>query len=92
MKTLLFFIALSLLATCLPAQDFATVANQKPFVISGALDVRAIAYQSKGIQGRRSPLSWVISGSPTLAVYGIRIPVSFTFTEQERSFSQPFNQ
>lgn len=74
------------------AQDISTIATQKPFAVSGALDMRLIGYQSKGIPARRSPLSWVISGSPTISLYGIRIPVSFTFSEQERSFSQPFNQ
>lgn len=74
------------------AQDIASVGRQKPFAISGALDIRTIAYRSEGIAARRSPFSWVISGSPTISVYGISIPVSFTFSEQERSFAQPFNQ
>lgn len=82
----------SLSALPLAAQDIAGIANQKPFAVTGALDMRVIGYQHKGIPARRSPLSWVISGSPTIALYGIRIPVSFTFSEQERSFSQPFNQ
>ena len=88
----LLFLGLSLLVIPVAAQDLSTVANQKPFAISGALDVRAIGYQSKGIAARRSPFSWIISGSPTVSVYGISIPISFMFTEQERSFSQPFNQ
>ncbi|MCD8540590.1 MAG: hypothetical protein LRY55_13120 [Leadbetterella sp.] len=40
----------------------------------------------------RSPLTYIISGTPTLSIYGITIPVSFTFSEQDRSFRQPFNQ
>lgn len=74
------------------AQDLSGIAAQEPFTVHGAVDVRAIGYRANGITGRRSPFSWVLSGSPVISVYGVRIPVSFTFSEQERSFSQPFNQ
>ena len=86
------FLGLLFFAIQAAAQDLTQIASQKPVTISGTVDLRAIGYNSKGISPRRSPLSWVISGSPTISLYGIRIPVSFTFTEQERSFSQPFNQ
>lgn len=88
----LLFIVLPILTIEVTGQDLTNIAKQKPFTINGAVDLRAIGYQFKGIPARRSPLSWIISGSPTISVYGIRIPVSFTFSEQERSFSQPFNQ
>ncbi|MCE7042536.1 outer membrane beta-barrel family protein [Dyadobacter sp. CY312] len=92
METRFLFLGLSFFAIQATAQDLTQIGTQKPVTVSGAIDVRAIGYNSKGIAPRRSPLSWVVSGSPTIALYGIRIPISFTFTEQERSFSQPFNQ
>ncbi len=76
----------------LQAQDLENIGKQKPFSINGALDIRGIGYSSKGIQARRSPFMYVLSGSPTLSFYGIAIPVSFTYSEQDRSFRQPFNQ
>lgn len=91
-KLLLWFLYLTCWTLNLKAQDLTNISKQKPFQINGVVDVRAIGYTSKNIPPRRSPLSWVISGSPVLSVYGIKIPVSFTFTEQERSFNQPFNQ
>lgn len=74
------------------AQNLDSIATKKPLAFSGSLDIRTIGYSAKGIDPRRSPFSYIISGSPTLSVYGIDIPVSFTFSEQDRSFSQPFNQ
>ena len=35
---------------------------------------------------------YMISGSPVFSVYGISIPLYFTYSEQDRSFRQPFNQ
>jgi len=74
------------------SQDLSQIKNQTPVKINGSLDIRTIGYSANGIAARRSPFSYIISGTPTLSVYGITIPVSFTFSEQDRSFSQPFNQ
>lgn len=74
------------------AQDVSGLASQKPFDIRGSFDVRLIGYSANGMAARRSPFSFVLSGSPTLSIYGIAVPLSFTYSEQQRSFSQPFNQ
>ncbi|NBA87814.1 hypothetical protein GVN16_18740 [Emticicia sp. CRIBPO] len=74
------------------AQDLENIAKQKPFAITGSLDIRGIGYSASGIAARRSPFMYIISGSPTVSLYGIAIPLSFTYSEQDRSFRQPFNQ
>jgi hypothetical protein len=74
------------------AQDLGTLGQQKPLTISGGISVRTIFYSAKGIEARRQPFSYVVAGAPVLNLYGISIPLSFVFSEQERSFRQPFNQ
>ncbi|MCD8538631.1 MAG: hypothetical protein LRY55_01895 [Leadbetterella sp.] len=74
------------------AQDLEAISSQKPFTVSGSLEVRGIGYSARGIEARRSPLMYLVSGSPVFSVYGISIPLQFTYSEQERSFRQPFNQ
>lgn len=74
------------------AQNLETLSSQKPFSVNGSLDVRGIGYSANGIPARRSPFMYMISGSPVFSVYGISIPLYFTYSEQERSFRQPFNQ
>ena len=74
------------------SQDLSTIKNEKPFAISGRIDARTIMYSSSGIDGRRSPFTYILSGAPTLSFYGITVPITFTISEQERNFSQPFNQ
>jgi hypothetical protein len=76
----------------LNAQDLGSIGKEKPVKISGYLDARSIVYQASGIANRRSPFNWFLSGAPTLSIYGVSIPFTFTLSEQERSFRQPFNQ
>lgn len=76
----------------LKAQDVESVIKSKPVTFRGNLGLGGWYYNSNGITGRYKPFSWFLNGSPTLTVYGIVMPFSFTFSEQQRSFSQPFNQ
>lgn len=92
MKIRIYFLLLVSLSFQAFSQDLTDLKNQKPFAISGALDLRTIGYSANGIDPRRSPLTYIISGTPVISIYGITIPVSFTFSEQDRSFRQPFNQ
>lgn len=80
------------LSDVLRAQDLSTIGQQKPFTLNGGINVRTIFYSAKGIEARRKPFSYVIAGAPVLSIYGISVPISFVFSEQERSFRQPFNQ
>jgi len=74
------------------AQDLENIAQQKPVTFSGSASARMLFYSAKGIQDRRKPFSYVLSGSPVLTLYGMTIPFYFVYSEQERSFRQPFNQ
>lgn len=77
---------------CIPAQDIGQLAAQKPVRLSGGIDLRGIFYQMDGMAPRRKPFSWIASGNVNIGLYGFDIPLSFTISEQDRRFSQPFNQ
>ena len=88
--TLLIF---SLFGECLHAQNLEDIGKQKPVTLSGGITARAIFYNSSGISSQRKPFSYIITGSPTVSIYNsFTIPITFTFSEQERSVRQPFNQ
>jgi hypothetical protein len=74
------------------AQDLGQLKNQKPFQLSGGIDARAIFYYASGIQGRYLPFNYLISGSPVVSLYGVQIPLYFSFSKQQSTFTQPFNQ
>jgi hypothetical protein len=83
---------LSFFAGNTQAQDLSTLGQQKPVTLNGGISVRTIFYSANGIEARRKPFSYVVSGAPVLSLYGWSVPISFVFSEQERSFRQPFNQ
>jgi hypothetical protein len=75
------------------AQNLESISKQKPFTITGSLSARSILYTANGIANRRTPFSYMLNGSPTITLYNaIVIPLSFTYSEQDRVFRQPFNQ
>lgn len=49
-------------------------------------------YDVQGRDANRQPFVWMLSGSPTISVYGIQFPFSFVVSEQQRDFRQPFNK
>ena len=79
-------------AQTVEAQNFSNFKELKPFTYSGTLEARSMFYNASGIADRRQPLSYLFSGSPTIGIYGFQVPVSFSFSESDRSFRQPFNQ
>ena len=74
------------------AQNLENLSKQKPVTLHGGINVRTMFYAANGIPNRRQPFTYILTGSPTLQVYGFSIPFTFIISEQERSFRQPFNQ
>lgn len=74
------------------AQELENIARQKPFEFSGSFTLFGSHYHIDGVPARRKDFSWYLTGNPNFKIYGVEIPFSFTVSEQERSFRQPFNQ
>ncbi len=73
-------------------QDLSQIGKRKPVKLTGAFSAASTAYTVTGIPNRRDPFYWVLSGNATLDLYGVAIPFSATFSQQNRTFTQPFNQ
>jgi hypothetical protein len=74
------------------AQDVAQLGSSKPFTFHGGIDARVMAYSANGIPSRYLPFNYLISGSPVLSLYGVEVPFYFSFSRQQNSYTQPFNQ
>jgi hypothetical protein len=85
-------VILMMLAYSSKAQDLEQIAQQKPAEIHGGIDARTIFYKANGIAPRYLPFNYFLTGSPVISLYGIEIPVYFSFSRQQNSFTQPFNQ
>ncbi|MFL5754598.1 MAG: hypothetical protein ACJ76F_14390 [Bacteroidia bacterium] len=44
------------------------------------------------MESRRDPYFWLLNANLNINLYGVNIPLSATLTQQNRSFTQPFNQ
>lgn len=86
------FVLLFVFSTTVWGQDIEHIMEQRPMSVSGGLSARALFYNASGIENRRKPFSYLFTGAPVLSLYGITVPFYFVFSEQERSFRQPFNQ
>ncbi|MDT8322935.1 MAG: hypothetical protein RRA94_02400, partial [Bacteroidota bacterium] len=74
------------------SQDFSHIGDTDPIRLGGSVSARAVVYEAQALRGRRQPFSWVLGGTLNLNVYDVDLPFSFTLSEQDRSFAQPFNQ
>ena len=83
---------LCLNTTPLKAQNLETLGNAGQVKIHGTVSAGLASYGVDGRTPSREPNSWVLRGNPTLDLYGLTVPFSFTLTEQNRDFRQPLNR
>jgi len=78
----------------LTAQDLSDLSNVKPFAINGSIGLNSSFYHvSGGIPERQAPFAYGINAMATITVYGISMPFSFTwYNNNKAGFRQPFNQ
>lgn len=92
-KRLFILILFGLISGTLQSQNLEGISKQKPVILSGGITARAMFYDANGITNRRQPFSYIFTGSTTISIFNsFTIPLSFTYSEQDRSFRQPFNQ
>ena len=73
-------------------QNLETIGQEKPFRYSGGMSLNQIGYAASGASSRRDPYTYFASGNLNLDLYGWSVPVSFSFSNQNLAFQQPFNQ
>lgn len=73
------------------SQDISNILEQKPFVFSGSLNVNQIATYRNVSYASSNPYSIFISGNSSFSFYGIDFPFSFSYSNQQVNYSQPFS-
>lgn len=66
--------------------------DKNPFKLSGGISTSHVFYDVAGIEQRREPYNYFLTGNLQAELYGIQMPVSFSVSNQNTSFQQPFNQ
>jgi hypothetical protein len=88
----IFCLILFFLTTSGYSQNLETIGKEKPFQISGGLTASQIFYSASGLESRRVPYTYYVTGSLNFSLYGWNVPLSFNLSNQNVSFLQPFNQ
>lgn len=95
MASLRNFFLVSCLTSCvlqLSSQDVENITKQNPFEIHGSVSTSVGYYLSKGYKNTRKPYTYSIAAAPEFSVYGIKIPLNFTFSEGSSAVKNPFAQ
>ena len=73
------------------AQDLTHFKENKSSV-HGSVAATGIFYNSQGITPRKTPFSYILNGNLVVNLKGFILPFSFTYSDRNKSFRQPFNQ
>ncbi len=85
---------LCILFTCatflVNAQDLTGLRGRTPLTITGSIGTFNTYYYSSNPYQIRSPLSNTLFANLNIDIYGVQIPLSFHFSNNNRDFSHPF--
>jgi hypothetical protein len=60
--------------------------------VNGSFNLNAVGYKAFGMDQRRDPLNWFLTGNLNFTLFGYSAPFSFSYSNTSKTFSQPFNQ
>ena len=67
--------------------------SQNKYVkVNGGVSATTIFYSANGIENRKDPFSYILSGNVNVTSFGVSLPFSFTISNRNSEFRQPFNQ
>lgn len=83
---------LMLLSFEVHAQNLEEIGLKKGINFNGSINLNTVGYHVTGIEQRRDPFNWYLTGSLNIDFFGYSAPLSFSYSNTNKSFSQPFNQ
>ncbi len=66
--------------------------KENKFKASGGVNTSHIYYNSFGSDNRRNPYTYFLNGNFNMRVFGFDLPFSFSYSNQQVSYRQPFNR
>lgn len=80
-----------LFATAIQAQQLDQIGIKKGVKVTGGVSLANNFYAVSGIQNRLNPYSYVLAGNVNVNLYGVSVPLSFSYSNQNFAYRQPFN-
>lgn len=88
---LIVFIALGGCITS-EAQDLEGMGFSKGIKVAGGINIAGIVYNSNDSVNRRDPFQMIMTGTLNLNLFGYEAPFTFTYSNSQKSYTQPFNR
>ena len=87
-------IVVFMLATFVPlkGQNLDNISLKKGLKLSGGINMSNIFYTSNDSIKRRDPYQFIIGGNLNLNLFGYDMPFSFSYSNSQKSYTQPFNR
>lgn len=89
---LLIPLAFSLLPFASSSQNLEKIGQSDMMTISGGINFTSLLYWSDGMTARRDPYTQYASGNLTLNFLDVSMPITYSYSNQKGTFTQPFNQ
>jgi hypothetical protein len=71
-------------------QDVTNIKKNKPVTFSGGANANCTFYDAAGMNSRRDPFCYTLSGNINMNVYGVLdLPFSFYYTKKNTTYNQP---
>lgn len=74
------------------AQDLGSMGFKNGIKATGGINISNIFYHTSDSISRRDPFQYILSGNINLNLFGYVAPFSFTYSNSQRSYTQPFNR
>jgi len=74
------------------SQNVENVKKENPIKISGSIGGNAGFYKAYGRESRRDPFFYLLNANINFNIYGVNVPLTAVYSQQETNFLQPFNQ
>jgi hypothetical protein len=91
-KPILFFALTLFNLVFVYSQNLEDIGVDKGIKLNGSINLNGIGYWVHGIEQRRDPFNWFLTGNLNVNLFGYNAPFSFSYSNTDKSFSQPFNQ
>jgi hypothetical protein len=74
------------------AQNLDNLSLKKGLKLSGGVNMSNIFYTSTDTIKRRDPYQFIINGNLNLNLFGYDMPFTFSYSNSQKSYTQPFNR
>lgn len=84
--------AFSLLPFASFSQNLEKIGKEDMVTVSGGINFTSLIYWSDGMTARRDPFTQYASGNLMVNFLDVSMPITYSYSNQKGTFTQPFNQ